>query len=135
MRLSAERRHRSSEISLTPLIDVVFILLIFFMLASSFRDWRSINLQTATLGNAAGAAPKGSVLVKLRTDGDYLVSGEHFSQENFANRLQSLASRSPKPRIVVEAEAGVPVQAVIRTVDMAAERGLRDVTLASRAER
>ena len=134
MRISAGRRHPSVEISLTPLIDVVFILLIFFMLASSFRDWRSINLRTATLGNAAGAASTGSVLVKLRADGDYLVSGEHLSRKNFADRLQSLAWRNPKPRIVVEVEAGVPVQAVISTVDMAAERGLRDVTLASRAE-
>lgn len=135
MRLSAGRRRPSAEISLTPLIDVVFILLIFFMLASSFLDWRAIGLKTAKLGNAAGAVSEGSVLVKLRADGDYLVSGERMSRTDFADRLKTLAGRETKPRLVIEAETGVPVQAVVKTVDMAAEKGLTDVTLASRAER
>lgn len=134
MRLSAGRRRPSAEISLTPLIDVVFILLIFFMLASSFLDWRAIGLKTAKLGNAAGAASEGSVLVKLRADGDFRVSGERMSRAQFTDRLQVLAGRDPKPRIVIEAETGVPVQAVVKTVDLAAEKGLTDVTLASRAE-
>ena len=46
---------RRPLISLTPLIDVVFILLVFFMLASSFLDWRSIDLnapaQAAAMAN------------------------------------------------------------------------------------
>ncbi|MEO9902083.1 biopolymer transporter ExbD [Nisaea sp.] len=135
MRLSAGRRRPTAEISLTPLIDVVFILLIFFMLASSFLDWRAIGLKTAKLGNVAGAASEGSVLVKLRADGDYLVSGERMSRIDLADRLKTLAGRETKPRVVIEAETGVPVQAVVKTVDMAAESGLTDVTLASRAER
>jgi len=135
MRLNAERRRPSAEISLTPLIDVVFILLIFFMLASSFLDWRAIGLKTAKLGNAAGAASEGAVMVKLRADGDYLVSGERMNRTDFDVRLKTLAGRDTKPRIVIEAETGVPVQAVVKTVDMAAERGLTDVTLASRVER
>lgn len=134
MRLSAGRRRPTAEISLTPLIDVVFILLIFFMLASSFLDWRAIGLKTAKLGNAAGAGSEGSVLVKLRADGDYQVSGERMTLADFSDRLKTLAGREPKPRIVVEAEKGVPVQAVVKTVDLAAEEGLTDVTLASRAE-
>jgi len=135
MRLNAGRRRPSVEISLTPLIDVVFILLIFFMLASSFLDLRAIELKTAKLGNAAVAASEGSVMVKLRADGDYLVSGERMSRTDFDVRLKTLAGRDTKPRIVIEAETGVPVQAVVKAVDMAAERGLTDVTLASRAER
>lgn len=134
MRLTAGRRRPAAEISLTPLIDVVFILLIFFMLASSFLDWRAIGLQTAKLGSASGAASEGSVLVKLRADGGYQVSGERLTLEDFSERLKDLSGREPKPRIVVESEAGVPVQAVVKTVDMAAENGLTDVTLASRSE-
>ena len=42
--LAPQNNRRRNLISLTPLIDVVFILLVFFMLASSFLDWRSITL-------------------------------------------------------------------------------------------
>ena len=75
------------------------------------------------------------MLVKLRADGDYQVSGERMNRAGFADRLKTLAGREPRPRLILEAEAGVPVQAVVKTVDMAAERGLTDVTLASRSER
>jgi len=133
MRLAARRRRPAVEISLTPLIDVVFILLVFFMLASSFLDWRAIGLQTAKLGG--GTASEGSVLVKLKADGGFLVSGENMDHAGFSDRLANLAGRAPKPKIVLEAERGVPLQAVIDTVDQAASRGLTDVTLASRPER
>ncbi|MBO8087018.1 MAG: biopolymer transporter ExbD, partial [Marichromatium sp.] len=44
MRLDLARRVRRNPISLTPLIDVVFILLLFFMLASHFDQWRALAL-------------------------------------------------------------------------------------------
>ena len=43
-----QQRPTGRLISLTPLIDVVFILLVFFMLASSFLDWRSIDLTVSS---------------------------------------------------------------------------------------
>ena len=61
----AKPRRRRSPISLTPLIDVVFILLVFFMLASSFLDWRSITLAAPSAeaygisAKAHGKVPKG----------------------------------------------------------------------------
>lgn len=134
MRLGARRRRPTAEISLTPLIDVVFILLIFFMLASSFMDWRSIDLKTAKLGGA-GSASEGSMMLKLRKDGDVLVSGEPVSLADIGTRLKSLAGRKTKPSLVVEAEKGVPLQRVVRLVDMAVAEGLTDVTLADRGAR
>ena len=55
--LSDARRRRRSLISLTPLIDVVFILLIFFMLASSFSTEEAIELSMPGSGAAEGALP------------------------------------------------------------------------------
>ncbi|WP_420406050.1 ExbD/TolR family protein [Nisaea sp.] len=133
MRLAARRRRPAAEISLTPLIDVVFILLVFFMLASSFLDWRAIGLQTAKLGGA-GRAAEGSMLVKLKADGGFLVSGENMDHAGFAERLAALAGRETKPKIVLESERGVPLQAVVDTIDQAAAQGLTEVTLASRPE-
>ena len=53
MTLAAAAQKKRPLISLTPLIDVVFILLVFFMLASSFLDWRSIDLSTPAAAEAA----------------------------------------------------------------------------------
>src|SRR3546814_18552679 len=58
---------RRRLISLTPLIDVVFILLVFFMLASSFVDWRAIVLDTPAAATRAGAS-EGALLVRVGRD-------------------------------------------------------------------
>ena len=73
-RLGQPQGRRRPLISLTPLIDVVFILLVFFMLASSFLDWRSIDLN-APAQAAAGPAIEGALLVEIHPD-RLLLSGE-----------------------------------------------------------
>jgi biopolymer transport protein ExbD len=61
-------------ISLTPLIDVVFILLIFFMLAASFLDWRAVDLNVTTGVNSATPS-QGGILIGLAADGSASVGG------------------------------------------------------------
>lgn len=53
---------RKSRISLTPLIDVVFILLLFFMLSSSFIQWRAVDLQPASHDTASIAMDPDKIL-------------------------------------------------------------------------
>ena len=84
-RLASSPRRRRPLISLTPLIDVVFILLVFFLLASSFLDWRAIDL-SAPAEAAAGASVQGALLVEVREEGLRL-SGEAVSLEDLESRL------------------------------------------------
>ena len=66
--LASSQRRRRALVSLTPLIDVVFILLLFFMLASNFLDLHSIALDAPT-GAAGKPAVEGALLVDVRLDG------------------------------------------------------------------
>ncbi|MEF8794620.1 ExbD/TolR family protein [Thiohalorhabdus sp.] len=73
-KLAGKQARRKPVISLTPLIDVVFILLVFFMLASSFMDWRSLSLDTSAAGEPAPAEQTPFVVQiskeSLRLNGD-----------------------------------------------------------------
>src|SRR3546814_3113150 len=77
---------RRVRISLTPLIDVVFILLIFFMLATSFVDDRAIEVG-APAAKLGGASLEGALLVELRQDGLRL-AGERLTAPQLLGRLQ-----------------------------------------------
>ena len=66
--LRSKRGGGRRMISLTPLIDVVFILLVFFMLASSFTDWRAITLDTPPAATRSGSS-EGALLVRVGQDG------------------------------------------------------------------
>ena len=66
--MSLSRPRRAARIGLTPLIDVVFILLVFFMLASSFLEWRALEIRIPTFGSASSDADE-PLRVRVGLDG------------------------------------------------------------------
>ena len=118
---------RRSPISLTPLIDVVFILLVFFMLASSFLDWRAIELDA--LGKAAAApSVEGALLVELRSDGLRL-SGETLDLDALAARVAERLATKPDQRVLVKPTPGVVLQRAVAVLDRLTAAGARDLSL------
>jgi len=121
------RGRRRPLISLTPLIDVVFILLVFFMLASSFLDWRSIALD-APARAAASASMEGALLVEVRTDGLRL-SGDTVSLDKLAERVAARLEAKPDQRVLVKPAAGVSLQEAVQVLDRLAAAGAAELSL------
>ena len=127
LQASKGRASRRSLVSLTPLIDVVFILLIFFMLATSFLDWRVISLN-APRAAQAGSAMEGALLIEVLPS-SLRLSGENLSIDALALRVrQRLAKKADQP-VMVKASPGVDLQRAVRVLDRLAEVGAVDVTL------
>lgn len=117
---------RRARISLTPLIDVVFILLIFFMLASSFLDERAIKL-AAPAAALGGASLEGALLIELRRDGLRL-AGERLVLPQLMARLAEHAARNPAQRVLIEPAPGVSLQDAVALLDRVAASGLSEVS-------
>ncbi|ANK82600.1 MAG: biopolymer transporter ExbD [Rhizobiales bacterium NRL2] len=118
---------RRPLISLTPLIDVVFILLVFFMLASSFLDWRAIDL-TPPARAGSGALMEGAMLVDVRPDGLRL-SGERLDLETLAGRVEARLADRPGQSVVIRPAAGVSLQRTVRVLDRLAAAGAANLSL------
>lgn len=125
-------RRRRALIGLTPLIDVVFILLVFFMLASSFLDWRAIEL-TAPSEASGGAASEGALLVEVRRDG-LRVGAERLSLEALAERVAAQLLEAPDRRILVRPDPAVPLQRAIEVLDRLSAAGASRLSLIRRPE-
>jgi biopolymer transport protein ExbD len=119
---------RRSRISLTPLIDVVFILLVFFMLASSFLDWRAIELQAPATAGPAGD-PTGALLLRVAADGRLDLNGRPVEQPGLQDRLRRAAAAREEARLLIQPAAGVPMQRAIDLLDAARAAGLERVRL------
>ena len=126
-RLASSPRRRRPLISLTPLVDVVFILLVFFMLASSFLDWRAIDL-SAPAEAAAGASMQGALLVEVREDGLRL-SGEAVSLDELESRLAAHVAGTPGRKLLVRPAEGVSLQRAVEVLDRAARAGIAEISL------
>ena len=118
----ARPRRRRQLISLTPLIDVVFILL-----ASSFLDWRSIVLSAPSAG-AASAAMEGALLVEVRAQGLRL-SGRPVTLEELESRVRSRLADKPDQAVFLKPSAGVPLQRAVAVLDRLSAAGATRLSL------
>jgi len=111
--LAAPTARRRSVISLTPLIDVVFILLVFFMLASSFMDWRTLSLDTAAAG-APAPAEEAPFVVQIET-GELRLNGDAITLEALIDTAR--ARRPVAQPVSLQPMGETRVQAVVRVLD------------------
>ena len=130
MRLELAAPARRRGISLTPLIDVVFILLLFFMLSSTFTQWRQLDLVVP--GRGATSAVEQHQVVLLSDDGRFSVDGIEFELRDPAALARQI-SQQTDDLFVVSARSGLGTQAIIRLLDALKAAGARQLTLASAA--
>ena len=127
---SARRR---ALIGMTPLIDVVFILLVFFMLASSFLDWRAIDLTAPAKASASGRMD-GALLVEIRPKGLRL-AGEALPPEALIARVAAHVLEKPEQKVLVRPAAGVALQDTVRLLDGLAAAGATELSLIRERDR
>lgn len=125
-RLAGRRPRRRPLISLTPLIDVVFILLVFFMLASSFLDWRAIDLN-APARAGSGSSMEGAVLVEVRADGPRL-GGRAVPLHALAERVLKQLEAAPGQRVLVKPAPGVVLQDAVDVLDRLSRAGVPGIS-------
>ena len=134
-RLSAARREAGIEI--TPLIDVVFLLLIFFMVSSNFVQKQAVSVTLPTT-EAATASVSNAIEIVLDTSGTYFVAGEPVGdgRDQLLTALRSVvgsldAQALSEQPIEIRADASATHQSVVRALDVCATLGLVRVSLAT----
>ena len=124
------------EVNLTPLIDVVFLLLIFFMVTTTFDRDAKININLPTTQNAVASPMKMPLEVIIDGQGKYFVDGREVLNNKpetlFRAMTQALNERGEKaPPLVISADAGTNYQAVVTAMDIAGRLGLTNFSMAT----
>lgn len=119
--LTVSRRRK--PISLTALIDVVFILLMFFMLTSSFSQWKTVSLDAAA--NALSTPARPPELLVVDAAGQIRRLPER-RLEPLADLIQSLPADAA---VVLLPEADTPVQQIVNGLSALQAQGISGVTL------
>lgn len=132
------RRRRRGMVNLTSLIDVLFLLLIFFMLTSTFRRSGEMELQlpeSSTSAPRLEGAGQRSTEVTLRADGSILVDGVSTEPSEAARTLRERVAADPGARVLLNAEAEARHADVVRLLDLVREAGFRGVNLGTEIPR
>lgn len=124
-----QRRKRRQLVSLTPLIDVVFILLIFFMLATTFAQWRAVPVSAAGEGRDA-LAELTALRVGVDADGGYRVDGQPADLSTLQRRIREGLTEDPDRPIRLQTHDEAPLRAVVVAMDGIREAGGHNLSLA-----
>lgn len=126
--LHLQRPRRARRITLVALVDLVIILLIFFMLRTNFLQPRSVDVGTATQSQSDKPPPAPPLEVELHGDGSTWLAGR---QVNDAELRRSATQRthSDKDVAIVAVDKGVKLQRAVVVIDILKATGVQAVDL------
>jgi len=111
------RNKVTREFNMSSMTDIVFLLLIFFMLASTLVTTSAIDI---LLPKASGKTEnKKSIAVSIKKDLTYYIDEKRVGESVLESELINALSNQDKPTIVLRAEESVPVQHVVTVMDIA----------------
>jgi len=133
MKLQPEEREEP-EVNLTSLIDVVFLLLIFFMVSTTFERQALLRLDLPEASTADTESVPDMVEFIITDDGRLFVGDQELVDQRQVTVQAAIAERflqQPDAVLVVRADAEAPHRLVVRVLDSAAAEGIRRVSIAA----
>ncbi len=134
------RRQSTQEegINLTPLIDVVFLLLIFFMVSTTFTKETHLEIDLPEASVEPVAETNSDVIeLVVQANGNYSLNGKALVNQQaitLSRALQSLTNGQTGQPLSITADANTPHQAVVRAMDVAGQLGFSQLRITTRQE-
>jgi biopolymer transport protein ExbD len=119
-----------AQIDLTPMLDVVFIMLIFFIVTASFIKEAGVEVNRP---EASTSDPKENVniLVAITATNEIWMDGRRIDVRAVRANIERLHAENPKGAVVIQADNESNTETVVGVLDAAREAGVYDVSLAT----
>jgi biopolymer transport protein ExbD len=127
------RRHARTddvEINITPMLDIVFIMLIFFIVTASFTRDTGVAIDRPRAEQAAELA-SGSILIGIRPDDRIWMGKRQIELPEVRQMVERARGENPEGGVVIVADEGARIGMVTRVMDQVRLAGVRDVAIAA----
>jgi biopolymer transport protein ExbD len=131
MNLRSSRR-KSPRVDVIPLIDVLMVLILFFLTSMQFQEVRALNVKLPKIDTAGANKITNQLIVSISKQGEYYLNGNKDNLEEIGQVMKASASLLKKPSVLVVADENVPLKYVTEVVDLCRNSGLDDFRLQSR---
>lgn len=119
MKFDAEPKSKSPALALTSMLDVIFLLLCFFVTVSVFSQWESeisIRLPEAKTSEQQDRLP-GEIIVNLAKDGSLRVNGIAMTLDDLQGRLKKIAKFYPGQSVIIRADKETQYEQLVSVID------------------
>ena len=136
MNFRRNSRNRAASVQMASLMDVIFLLLCFFVTSSVFSQWEteiSIALPTAKSATVPGRMP-GEIILNMATDGSVSVNGQKLTLAEVTERLTRIAKLYPGQPVVIRADEATPYESLVGLIDACRTADVWNFSLATKDE-
>ena len=119
MHIPRKRRSGAAALSMTSMLDVIFLLLCFFVTVSVFSQWESeisIRLPSATTAEQPDRLP-GEIIVNLSLDGTVRVNGKAMDLDELRQRLARISKFYPGQPVIIRADKETLYERLVAVID------------------
>ena len=133
MKFLQKRGHHEASVELTPLIDVVFLLLIFFMVSTTFIRETQLKIDLPEAAGELQEVEENLIEITIDRLGDYAINDRLLVNNDLRTLVRALEDvleeRPPSSRVIVTADANASHQSVVRAMDAAGKVGLTRLSI------
>ncbi len=129
------KRDTELELNITPLIDVVFLLLIFFMISTTFQRESEITIELPESSGEIAESNKKVIEISIDNQGRYFVNQRRLKDSDIKTLKKAISitrGDAKEPKLIISADKMTPHQSVVRAMDAARQLGLVHLTFATK---
>ena len=125
-----KRSKVSAEFSMSSLTDIIFLLLIFFMLTSNLINPNALNLKMPGKSSSPVISNSNITDVSIRSNGRFYVNKKRVREESLESALRQIAQQKKDASITISPDANAPIEKVATVMDIAMRYGINAIMAA-----
>lgn len=124
------REEEEATVDMTPMLDVVFIMLIFFIVTTSFVKEAGIDVNRPEASQASDQ-PSANIFIAITENGEVWMDRRMVDVERVAANLERLLAEQPSDMVVIQADRGARHGVVVQVMDQIKEAGIAQISIAA----
>jgi len=133
MNFRKDINEQSVGFQMAPMVDIIFLLLIFFIAAAVYSQWESkleIKVPTADSGLDRARYP-GEAIINIDKNGKYFLNSVEYSPERLENLLAKLSKTYPDQPVVIRPDKATDCRFLIQVIDICAKTDISNLSFAT----
>ena len=130
----SRRRNESNEdieINITPMLDIVFIMLIFFIVTASFVKEKGIDVNRPDNDEQVQVEDKGNILIKIDSDDRIWIEARQVDERAVRANIERLHAENPEGSVIVLPDPDSTTEALISVMDSSRQASVYNISIAS----
>lgn len=124
-----ERRRRRPEINIVPLVDVLIVLIFFFLVSMQFRDDRMLNITVPEAETAGDNTFQQQIELGIDGEGKFYYNGEEMTREEVASAIRTAATLDRDLPVILVGDEEAAHRDVVYLMDVCRKAGFDDVVI------